>query len=957
MKKTFSILLLFFSIGYTCSAQTYPFRTYSIEKGLSEAVVNDLIQDYDGYIWVATGYGLNRFDGVRFKNFYEENGLGSNKIHSLFEDASNTIWVGTGAGVNFIESDSIQTHPLLNPLETSTVLEIFQDDNNEYWFATDGQGVWHFDRNENLTQYSTVNGLANNRVRDIVQDQEGTLWFGTREGLTSLKDGNFRTYSTPEGLADEKIRDLELTETGAALWIATREGLSLFEDNTFTNYTEQDGLVNNRIQSLSIDKKGGLWLGTEEGASYFVNKEFSNYSVEEGLVNNIIYTTLYDRENNIWFGTLGGGVSMFLGEQIKNYTVDDGLPNPVITSITQDDKGNHWITTLGGGIAQLNNGNIKVYNESNGLVNNKVYTATYDSRNRLLIGTRWGLSILQNETFFNYDETELPYRKIRAVAERSTKDEYWLGTYGEGVLRLKNESFTLLSVEDGLANNTILAVEEADDGAMWFANYGGVSRYQDGSFTNFTIEDGLPNNGVLDIEKANDGALWFSTFSGIARFNDGSFTSITTEDGLPDEVCYFIIQGDDGIFWIGTNKGVIRFDYGIYQNAENVDERRRAFKLITQNQGLIANEMNASAGFKDREGNLWFGSVSGLTEFNPNIQKENSIPPTIHIEDVRISEVLVDDRENLEIPSDERNILIEFVGINFTAPEQITYRYRLRNSGDDWRETNQREVRYSALLPGDYQFEVKAKNGDGVWSEQTAKLSFTVLAPFWLQWWFVLLILLVLAGIIFFIYNFYRVRKMVDIERMRVRIASDLHDDVGSSLTEIALQSDFLQTTDASDELKESVSNIGTQSRRIVSSLDDIVWSIDARNDTLGDLTDRMQDYINNILSDREVKYHFDDLDMNKKLTVPMKENLYLIFKEAINNIAKHSNATKVEVQLRTGGESFHLIVHDNGTNVPKKRKTGHGLRNMDMRAKRIDASVTFKNEKGFTVHVQGNGA
>lgn len=952
--STFTFFLLF-AMSSICFSQTLPFRTYSIEKGLSEAVVNDMMQDSESYIWIATGYGLNRFDGIRFKNYYEEDGLGSNKIYSLFQDQSKTIWVGTGAGVNVIKQDSIQTRPVLEPLASSTVLEVFQDDNNEFWFATDGQGIWHLDDSNNLTQYSSVNGLADDRVRDVVQDPNGTLWFGTRNGLTSLKDGNFRTYRQQDGLADNKIRDLEISKTDSILWVGTRGGLSKFIDNTFTNYTTKDDLINNRIQSISMDGQGSLWLGTEEGASYFKDEAFSNYSVEEGLANNIIHATLYDRENNIWFGTFGGGIIVFFGEQFKNYTIEDGLPNNVISSITQDKSGDHWITTYGGGIARLNNkGQFKIYNESKGLVDNKTYSATFDNSGRLYVGTRWGLSILENEKFFNYDETELPYRKIRAIEELDSLNEYWLGTDGEGVLRLKDNSFTLLSVEDGLANNTIRAVEEADDGALWFATYGGVSRYQNETFTNYTIKDGLPNNGVLDILKAQDGTLWFSTYGGIARLENGKFTSITSQDGLPDEVCYFIIQGDDKKFWIGTNKGVIRFDYELYRQARSEDARKSAFKLITQSQGLIGNEMNTGAGFKDREGNLWFGSVSGLTRFNPNLQRDNNVPPIIHIEDVRISEEVVTDRKNMEVPSDERSILIEFVGINFTAPDQVIYRYRLKNSGESWRETTQREVRYSALLPGDYQFQVKAKNSEGVWSEHTAKLSFTVLAPFWMQWWFILLILLALIGIMLFVYNFYRVRKMVEIERMRVRIASDLHDDVGSSLTEIALQSDFLQTTDASDELKESVQNIGAQSRRIVSSLDDIVWSIDARNDTLGDLTDRMQDYINNILSDRKVQYHFDDLNMNEKLTVPMKENLYLIFKEAINNIAKHSNATEVEVQLRTHGDSFHLKIHDNGTNISPKRKTGHGLRNMDMRAQRINASVTFKNQDGFTVLVEG---
>lgn len=956
MRKSLFILLGCLLIAPMCRGQVLPFRTYSIEQGLSEAVVNDLMQDGEGYIWVATGYGLNKFDGIRFQKFYEEDGLLNNKVYSLLEDASGTVWVGTGGGVNVISGDSIRTHPALQPLRSSTILEIFQDQNGEYWFATDGQGVWHLDRADNLTQYSTVNGLANNRVRDVVETPEGTLWFGTRGGLTSLKEGSFRTYTQASGLADDRIRDLQLSQEGDTLWVGTRGGLSRFINGQFKNFTEVDGLVNNRIQSISRGRGGSLWLGTEEGASHFMDGTFQNYTTDEGLPNNIIHATLWDREQNIWFGTFGGGFSLFLGDHFKNYTTEQGLPNGVITSITQDSAGAHWIATYGGGIARLHNGRFEVFDEERGLVDNKVYTTMFDEHGRLLIGTRWGLSIFEDGIFRNYDETELPYRKIRALEQPRDGGYYWLGTYGEGIVRLENENtFSLYTEEDGLANNTVMAVEQAPDGSFWFATYGGVSRFQEGAFTNYTIRDGLPNNGVLDIEISADGALWFATFGGVAKYENGTFETFTAEDGLQDEVCYFIIQDEQGRFWIGTNKGVIRFDYRRFKQADSSLERSTAFKLYTQNQGLVANEMNAGAGFTDRQGELWFGTVNGLTHLNPAALDENRVPPIIHIEDVIVSGQPVQHRRGvLEVGSDEHNVRFEFIGISFSAPDQVIYEYRLRNSGESWQQTRERQVRYTALPPGDYTFQVRARNNAGFWSTQTAELSFTVLAPFWMQWWFLLLMLLVLAGIIYFFYHYYRMRKMMEMERMRVRIASDLHDDVGSSLTEIALQSDFLQTTNAPEELKESVQSIGAQSRRIVSSLDDIVWSIDARNDTLGDLTDRMQDYINNILSGREVVYHFDDLNMDKKLSVPVKENLYLIFKEAVNNIAKHSDADHVEVHLTTDGNSFNLKIDDNGTNVSNARKTGHGLRNMKMRAKRINASINFENEDGFTVHVHG---
>lgn len=948
MKRFLVLFILILGFSDVSRGQVFPFRTYSIENGLSEAVVNALIQDDEGYLWIGTSYGLNRFDGIQFENYYTEDGLLNNKIFSLYQDSKNRVWVGTGGGVNVIISDSIHTINELKPLETSTILAITQDSQNEFWFATDGEGVWHLDRENNLTQYREVHGMGDNRVRDIVQDGKGVLWFATRSGLTKLEDGNFRTFTTADGLPDNRLKDLLLTDDGS-LWVATREGLCNVAENQFSCYTEEDGLINNRVQSLSKDKSGNLWIGTEEGASYFANGKFTNYSVDDGLTNNIIYATLYDREGNIWFGTFGGGISIFLGDHIKNYTIEEGLPNNVVTSITQDQTGNHWVTTYGGGIVRFEDSTTTVFKAKDGLVDNKVYTVKAGEQNRLFIGTRWGLSIYNHQKFYNFDETELPYRKIRAILIPEYSEGIWLGTYGEGVIRYKDNRFTRITEEDGLANNIVMSIAEAPDGSVWFATYGGVSRWKDGTFTNFSIQDGLPNNGVLDILKDESGRLWFATFGGFARFDNGNFEAITAEDGLPDKVCYFIEQDDQGIFWIGTNNGVVRFDYDTFKSG-----REKAFKLITQNQGLVANEMNAGASFKDREGNLWFGSVGGLTKFIPGKTETTKAAPKVHIESVSVAGGVVPMKDGLEVSSDNHNITFQFIGISFSAPEQVVYKYRLRNSGEEWQQTSRRMVRYSALIPGDYIFEVKAINSDGNWSTETAEISFIVLAPFWLQWWFMAVMFLVFVGIVLFIYNYYRVRKMIEIERMRVRIASDLHDDVGSALTEIALQSDFLQTMEVADNLQDSLRQIGSQSRKIVSSLDDIVWSIDARNDTMGDLTDRMQDYVNNVLPQKQINYHFEG-NMQEKLEVSLKENLYLIFKEAINNIAKHSNADKVDIMLSTSGNGFLMSIKDNGKNSENIRKSGQGLRNMDMRAKRVDADIYFSNNAGFEVRVEKN--
>jgi ligand-binding sensor domain-containing protein len=957
MRKIVATLSFLFILSTSGIGQTLPFRTYSIEQGLSEAVVVDLMQDNQGYIWIATNYGLNRFDGIQFKNFFQKDGLLSNKVYSLYQDSSGTIWIGTGKGVNIIQNDSIRAPKILQPLRGSTILDITQDRNDTYWFAADGQGVWRMDSNQTLRHYTTKNGLASNNVNAILAEPNGSVWCGTNSGLTRLnpKTGKTKSFTTRAGLPGNMILDIKFSKRGKELWIGTDHGLSRYKNGQFKNYTEKNGLIGNKCHSLAIAPDGSLWIGTENGASHFKNGQFTNFTAKQGLPSNTIYATMMDRERNIWFGTFGSGIGVYLHIPVQNYSKKQGLPNSVISGITQDTEGNIWVSTDGGGIARLKNSRFKVVDERDGLISNNVYDVTASPYGSLYIGTRQGLSIYDHGTFRNYKEPKLPFNKIKTVVPGNGPHQFWMGTYGLGIIEFDHGKFKQFGKKDGLSNNIILDIQEGSDGALWIASYGGVSRFKNGHFTNYTIKNGLPSNGVLDITKSNDGTLWFATFGGIAEFKNHHFISITPKDGLPDEVCYFLIQDNNGYFWIGTNRGVIRFNYQKYKQAGTKAQKEAAFKLYTQEQGLIANEMNAAAAFKDRQGNLWFGSVNGLMRFDPKKEIEHSVPPLIHITNVTAAGQSVRHLKDLKIPSDNRNITISFVGLNYSAPRQLTYQYRLKGSGEGWQQTRQRSIHYSALVPDHYTFQVRAKNGDGVWSQHAAAFSFYVAAPFWRHWWFLLLMALVVAGGIFFIYHYYRVRRMVDIERMRVRIASDLHDDVGSSLTEIALQSDFLQTMhETSGDLKESLQSIGAQSRKIVSNLDDIVWTIDARNDTLGDLTDRMQDYVNHTLADRKVIYHFGHLKTGREVTVSMRENLYLIFKEAINNIARHSNATEVNIFLTANGDSFQLKIEDNGTKVDEQRKSGHGLRNMKMRGKRIDATVTFENRNGFSVMVEG---
>ncbi|MBD3615167.1 MAG: hypothetical protein HUJ22_01245 [Gracilimonas sp.] len=953
MKRLLFISLLFLGITETVTAQSYPFRTFSIEQGLSESVVYDIVQDNEGYIWLGTGFGLNRFDGIRFENYFEEQGLNSSRIRSLYKDAEGRIWIGSEAGVNYMESDSIYSSPYHEPLINSTVISIFQDRVGDMWFGTDGNGVWHYSNGELVAQYTTSNGMGNDRVRAIAESKEGDLWFATRGGATVLRGGSFRTYTVSDGLPANRIRDIKVDDKGT-VWIGSRSGLVRFNGQGFEIYNTSDGLINNLIRSITITKNNTVWIGTEGGVSFFNGENFQNYTVASGLSNNIIYSSMMDLEGNMWFGTFGGGVNLFIGDYFANYSTAQGLPNNLVTTFTEDRRGRIWIGTYGGGMNSINDGRFDDLGLNDKLPDNQIYKLFTDSRQRIWIGMREGLAILEGEDLYVFSDDVFPFRKVRDIMEASD-GSFWISTYDDGIIHYREGEFEQITSDEGLASNRVLNSAEGEDGSIWIATYGGITRYKEGEFQSFAIQEGLPNNAVMNLLIDDEGQIWASTFGGIAWFDGLRFQSITTSDGLPDDVCYFIHQSEDGLYWIGTTNGVVRFNAEEYFNLPDRD-RTRAFQVLNKEQGLVANELNLGAVYEDSNGYLWFGTVEGFSRFNPDSYEGNPVPPKVHIVGVNASGREYQVGKRFTLSHDENYLEIHYAGINFTAPNQILYEYKLSGIDPDWQQTTSRSVKYPSLPPGEYKFLVHARNINGAWSTELEEIRFSIMAPFWMQWWFWMLVPAVVIGIIYLFYNYYRARKIIDIERMRVRIASDLHDDVGASLTEIALQSDFLQAGDADKEFKKSLQQIGQQCRKIVSSLDDIVWSIDARNDTLGDLTDRMQDYILNTLESKNmtVNYNFDNLNMDNKLPVSVKENVYLIFKEAVNNIAKYSNGDRVDIRMENHNGYFEFNISDNGTTGKGTKKTGHGLRNMDMRAKRIGADFNIESTDGFSIKVKG---
>ncbi len=956
------------------SAQEYAFRNYSIGQGLSESVVNTLIQDEKGYIWMGTGFGLNRFDGHDFIPYFQEDGLKSAQINTLYKDEGNKLWIGTSQGLHWYSQRTDSIHYVSN-VPAKSIISIFEDSQNRLWLGTEEEGIYMYTPKPTkaLRHLNPATLTFNGPVRKII-DMDSTYLLVSRSGLYELVP-NSRSDSTSFDIRtvsqDSRFRDAVIDTVNNLVWIGSRDGLHHYKDGQLIHYERNISGLASRIQALELDQDGTLWMGTEDGLLHQRENGLIRYGSQEGLSNTLINDLYFDDEGILWVSTYGGGANVFLGEYVVNYDLSNTLSNNLVTSFIEKKNGDLWIGSYGGGVQILSKDFASFTTSSDtpsqlatskwpvlqNLPDQRVYHLSQDPNGRTWIGMREALSYFRNDKVVTVEEEHFPYRKIRHIrwANSSTM---WVSTYDHGLIKVEytdlysSETWSLTQFSTQIPtwpSNTVLKSIEDRNGTIWVATYAGVVELnQDGMIRTWGLAEGLPNVSVMGVMEDSQGSIWAHTFGGLAKISQNELVPITEKDGLPSRVCYFLYEDtqNSNLLWIGTNGGLIKY---------NVQDS--TFKTITQEEGLISNEMNLGTFYEDSQGQFWLGTVEGLSKFDPKRYRGNEVSPRVHIEEVLLSGVNVNPltTEKLRTDFNQNFFEVAFIGLNYTAPDQLYYRYRLAGLEEQWQQTKNTSLRYSSLPSGDYTFQVQSLNSNGLVSQEIAEVRFKVKPPIYQNIWFWTGIIMLIAWVLYLIRRTAMVTKLVDMERMRVRIASDLHDDVGASLTEIALQSDFLLAGTVQRELKDSLTQIGRQCRKIVGSLDDIVWSIDARNDSLGDLTDRIQDYALGVLDlmQFDIEYAFDSLPMEKKIPVEIRENTYLITKEALNNVVKYSNGDRVVIRLTLEEHTLNAVVSDNGYAITNSKKTGHGLRNMEMRAQRMNGILTIDNKDGFSVSLQ----
>jgi signal transduction histidine kinase len=516
---------------------------------------------------------------------------------------------------------------------------------------------------------------------------------------------------------------------------------------------------------------------------------------------------------------------------------------------------------------------------------------------------------------------------------------------------------------------------------------GGMARFSEGRFSQLNTVDGLPAGVITDLHLDRQGRLWLSSsIGGVSHIDDRKtaklqIVTLTITDGLSSNNTRTITEDNFGNIYVGSVRGVDRI---------SADTKR--IKHYSVADGLAADFVTDS--HCDKAGVLWFATMNGLSRLVPRAA-EKPVAPTIWLGGLRVagvaqpvSELGQTTIETPELAHTQNNLEVDFFGLDFRAGENLRYQYLLEGADTKWSApAEQRTVTYGNLRPGNYRFRVRAVNSEGLASEQPATLTFRILPPLWLRWWFITTCL-VFTGVLFFALYSYRMarlreingalmdaklaeenlrkakeERLVELEQVRKRIATDLHDDIGASLTRISLLSEVAQRRQSSVEPagNNSLSVIAGLARELVDSMSDIVWAINPERDSLGDLTQRMRRFAGDVFSARGIDFQFHQSDFgdNARVGANFRREIFLIFKEAVNNAVRHSECSDAEIEFKLMNGALFLKVSDNGRGFDVENKSnGHGLASMRARIERLggEMNAVSAQDKGsalaFTVPV-----
>ncbi len=990
------------AIPLPAHAERLPVKQYTIADGLLHDRVNCVVQDSHGFLWFCTAAGLSRFDGSSFTTYTERHGLPSNAVAHFLETGDGDYWVATTGGIcRFTAAESrCQADRLGEDLVNNRTNVLYRDRSGDVWAGT-SRDLFRLDAKASSAHFERVSLTSGppmiRDVRALAEDAVGGFWMTTATGVWQrLADGRLRRRTFGEDPSADAAGALKLDKDGR-LWIGHRSGLIVLKPSSSmeafvlhdvsasgaidlptipgqaVRFVDILGASGREVSALYQSPRGSMWIGTRDsGLVRFEDGRFHRLPAPRGLSIVAAIALTGDREGNVWAGTVADGVLKIARHSFVTYDESEGLTSDRIISIFEDRTGAPVVVTADGLTHRFDGQrftsvrpNLPVNFVANVVQSGQVavqgrtgdwWFRTPDALFRFVVRRFEDLVHATPVARYTTRDGLFYSRPSRMRLFEDSHGDVWIGALNgeEGGSLTRWDHVTQMFRSCPLPPHTRTAPTvfgEDHAGHVWVGlAQGGVARCRPDGCEAIDL-GAMPPAPVNGFYAEENGRLWFAAErSGLGRIDEPAAAH-------PTIVVYGSAQGLAGSVNSVTGDRLGRVYAGTENGVDRLDPATGGVKHFTAADGLAQNEQRTA--FRDRRGTLWFGTERGLSSLVPETDAPGG-PPPVRISGVRIAgasrplsalgEMAVG---HVELAPERNQLQIDFASVGFASGEVLRYQYRLIGVDADWSPpAPERTVTYAKLAPGTYRFIVRAVNADGLISQQPAAVAFHVLAPFWRQWWFLSLCGAAVGLAVFGLHR-YRVRRLIELERIRTRIASDLHDDIGSTLSQIAILGEVAQARldHADGHVREPLSRISSLSRESVAAMSDIVWAIDPQKDRLTSLTHRMRRLASDLLPARDIELRFTGGEEDIVVGPEVRRQVFLIFKESLNNAVRHSRCTAIAIDLRIDGAWLVLRVSDDGQGFdPDELSDGHGLASLQQRAKNLGGTLDVVSDPGTSV-------
>ncbi|WNJ19839.1 two-component regulator propeller domain-containing protein [Pontibacter sp. G13] len=761
--RLYCLMILGFSM-HVAKGQQYEFQNYSVSEGLAQSQVFAMIEDRRGFLWLGTqGGGLSKFDGIKFQNFTIQDGLPNPYVRCLMEASTGDIWIGTERGISRYDGQRFASIAI--PDSIPATFHAFGEDHTGRIWVAGQEGVGYLLGDSLILAYRTHPALAV-RAETFLPLDAHTLLIGHQKGWLAWSTQHDSATALPSrGFRNKHVTTLKAAPD-STVWIGTYgAGVFRWDGQKLDRPIPQPQLDRSLIFDLMFDDAGNCWLATQDvGAYQWSPRDSSLISLDQsaGLPSNHVHRLLEDQVGNIWMGTSGGGLSKYAGQQFQHWGRSQGISGGYAYAVTEDAECTYWIG-LARGIARFDGAAFMDIDLPESLARTKVKALFADREDRLWVGTEGAGLWMKSDTLWRQFliSDGLSGNWIRDMIQRPN-GEIWVATAGGGITQMiprvdstgLNWTTKWHRLNNGLLYDRINDLHQDQLGRIWYATHGRgigcVIPLANGAVEHrhVPIDQIRGARDVRALAESPRGQLWMGIgANGVAHLNlydDPSDWKVQLNERPLTSLNVYLMEFDErGELWIGSEQGVDR---------ATLDELGQIIEVNHYNQsdGFVGIETCRKASLLDRNGDLWFGTIQGLTKYQAQAATKDPHAPLLSMTGISLFYeplaqtnygrwVLPWNRlaPGLELPHDQNHLSFDFIGVHHGQPEEVKYQWQLVGSEPDWSPpTDRRSATYSNLGPGTYTFQVRSSNADGVWNDMPITAEFVIRNPYWQTWWF-----------------------------------------------------------------------------------------------------------------------------------------------------------------------------------------------------------------------------